>query len=56
MHRVRPLSYYIEATVRDFQWSPHSKKRGGENNTPRRAANYTLLEAYFALVVIQASL
>ncbi|MEN9602186.1 MAG: hypothetical protein RIS56_1792 [Verrucomicrobiota bacterium] len=31
------------------------KARRGEEHT-RRAANYTLLEAYFALVVIQASL
>jgi hypothetical protein len=28
------LIYNIEATVRDFQWAPHSKKRDGVKNTP----------------------
>ena len=39
-----------------FNRSPKNKQRGGVKEHTRRAANPTLLEAYFALAVIQASL
>lgn len=56
MHCVRPLSHHGEATARDFQSAPHNKQRGEVKKHTRRAANQKLPDAYFALVVIQASL